>query len=85
MSFDDISPSALPFTSRIRDYTQGLRDPSSINIAASIVIFEYVDLAKRILLEHRVKEFTAADVVSLAALLELRDRETRKNADTEVL
>lgn len=41
-------------------------------------ISEYVLLAKLILLEHRVRDFSAADVVSLACLMESRDRDIRK-------
>jgi hypothetical protein len=34
-------------------------------------------MAKRILLQERVRDFTAADVVALAAIIESRDREMR--------
>lgn len=37
-------------------------------------VYHYVDAAKRILLELRVKDFRAADVVALAAMIEARDR-----------
>jgi len=43
----------------------------------SYTVHAYVDLAKRILLEHRVRDFTAADVVALAGIMEQRDREMR--------
>lgn len=72
---EDISPSSMPFKMRMREYREGLRDSGSINLQTAYTTHEYVDLAKRILLEHRVRDFTAADVVSLAALMEGRDRE----------
>ena len=74
MSSDDISPSAKPFQSRIQQLSGVFND---VNIRAADAVHDYVDLAKRSLLEHRVRDFTAADVVALAALMERRDRETR--------
>lgn len=68
----DLSPSQNPFTSKIREIIQdGSR---SVSIEAAVTLAEYVDLAKRVLLEHRVRDFTAADVVALAAAMEARER-----------
>jgi hypothetical protein len=47
---------------------------TAVSIEAALALFEYVDLAKRALLEHRVREFTAADVVALATAMEVRER-----------
>lgn len=41
-------------------------------------VHAYVDLAKKILLENRVRDFGAADVVALAAIMEARDRAIRR-------
>lgn len=62
----------MPFQSRIRDMAN---KPTQQEVAH--VVHEYVDLAKRILLEHRVRDFTARDVVALAAVMEARDRQLR--------
>lgn len=79
---EDISPSSMPFKMRMREYREGLRDSGSINLQTAYTTHEYVDLAKRILLEHRVREFTAADVVALTAIMEGRDREIQLLART---
>lgn len=42
---------------------------------ASQTALDCVAAAKRILLQERVRDFTAADVVALAALIEARDRQ----------
>jgi hypothetical protein len=78
MSSDDISPSSLPLQTRLREYRDGLRDFSMVTPSVIHTVHEYVDIAKRILLEHRVRDFTAADVVALAAIMEQRDRLTRQ-------
>jgi hypothetical protein len=72
MSSEDLSPASLPFQSRIRDMAN---KPTQQEVAH--IVHEYVDLAKRILLEHRVRDFTAAEVVALAAIMEARDRQLR--------
>lgn len=74
MSSDDLSPSNKPFKTRVQQLDD---DFSEINAAAALAVHDYVDLAKRSLLEHRVREFTAADVVALAAIMEQRDRALR--------
>lgn len=79
MSSEDISPSSQPLQSRLRDYRDGLRDFSMVTPSVIYTVHEYVDIAKRILLEHRVRDFTAADVVALAAIMEQRDRLTRQS------
>ena len=40
-------------------------------------VHEYVVLAKLMLIEHRVRDFTASDVVALAGIMESRDRMIR--------
>ena len=40
-------------------------------------VHEYVLLAKLMLIEHRVRDFTAGDVVALAGIMEHRDRMLR--------
>lgn len=70
---EDISPSSQPFSTRISEYLAGLR-VQNIDVDAALLVHDYVDLAKRSLLEHRVRDFTAADVVALAAMMEARDR-----------
>jgi hypothetical protein len=62
----------MPFQSRIRDMAN-----KPIQLEVAHVIHDYVDLAKRILLEHRVRDFTARDVVALATAMEARDRQLR--------
>lgn len=42
---------------------------------ASSTALDCIAAAKRILLQERVRDFTAADVVALAALIEARDRQ----------
>lgn len=42
------------------------------------VALECVAIAKRILLQERVRDFTAADVVALATIIEARDRAMRR-------
>lgn len=74
MSSDDISPSTKPFHSRVQQLDQVI---SGVSAFAAHTVHDYVDLAKRSLLEHRVRDFTAADVVALAAIMEQRDRLTR--------
>jgi hypothetical protein len=69
---EDLSPSQCPFTSKIRDLVRA--GDTAISVESALTLFEYVDLAKRALLEHRVREFTAADVVALATAMEARDR-----------
>lgn len=76
MSSDDISPATKPFQSRIDQLGNVFHD---ISTNAAHAVHDYVDLAKRCLLEHRVRDFTAADVVALAGIMEQRDRLTRKS------
>jgi hypothetical protein len=72
MSVDDLNPSARPFSAKIDQLS---RDPAGLACpAAASLVFEYLDLAKRALLEARVRDFTAADVVAVAAIMESRDR-----------
>lgn len=74
MSSDDLSPATKPFQTRVQQLDD---DFSEINALAAHAVHDYVDLAKRSLLEHRVRDFTAADVVALAAIMEQRDRALR--------
>lgn len=74
MSSDDLSPASKPFLTRVQQLDDNF---SEINAVAAAAVHDYVDLAKRSLLEHRVRDFTAADVVALAAIMEQRDRALR--------
>jgi hypothetical protein len=76
---DDISPSSLPFTTKMRDHIDGKSGPHP---EVAHTVFDYVDIAKRMLLELRVRDFSASDVVALAALMESRDREIRTSFRT---
>lgn len=67
MSVDDISPATRPFSTRLREL-------ASLDHQAARAVFDYVDLAKRMLLELRVRDFSASDVVALATVMEARDR-----------
>ena len=71
---DDLSPSALPFTTYMRDAV--LND--AVSVEPSYVAYECINIAKRILLELKVREFSAGDVVALASMIEARDRANRK-------
>lgn len=73
---EDLSPGAMPFESRIRQLV--LHDEGAAHPEVAFTVYEYVDLAKRILLELRVREFSASDVVALAAIMEARDRAVRR-------
>jgi hypothetical protein len=75
MSVDDVSPSSLPFKSRMRE---AMNDNSGPHPEVAHTVYDYVDIAKRMLLELRVREFTAADVVALASIMEARDRAIRQ-------
>ncbi len=79
---DDISPSSLPFSTRMREHLGKHTGPHP---EVAHTVFEYVDIAKRMLLELRVRDFSAADVVALAAIMESRDRAIRKALTTEVV
>ena len=72
---EDLSPGAMPFESRMRQIV--LSDDGAAHPEAAFTVYEYVDLAKRMLLELRVREFSASDVVALAAIMESRDRALR--------
>ena len=61
----------------------GLRSSSEVSPAVIYTVSAYVDLAKRILLKHRVRDFQAADVVALASIMEARDRAQRIAASQE--
>lgn len=79
---DDISPSNLPFSTRMREH---LHNNSGPHPEVAHTVFDYVDIAKRMLLELRVRDFSAADVVALAAIMEARDRAIRKALSAEVV
>jgi len=81
MSFpEDISPSTMPFTTRMRDHLNGDGGPHP---EVAHTVYDYVDIAKRMLLELRVRDFSASDVVALASIMESRDRAIRKTYITE--
>ena len=76
---EDISPNAQPFSNRMREYIhQGGTTGPHPEVAHTV--YDYVDIAKRMLLELRVRDFSASDVVALAAIMEARDREMRSLA-----
>jgi hypothetical protein len=79
---DDISPSSLPFTTRMREYLNASGN-SGPHPEVAHTVFEYVDIAKRMLLELRVRDFTAGDVVALAGIMESRDRDHFKSCRTD--
>lgn len=74
MSSDDLSPSSLPFQTKLRE---SVESTSGCHPEVAWTVYEYVDLAKRMLLELRVRDFSAGDVVALAAIMEARDRAIR--------
>lgn len=79
---DDISPSNLPFTTRMREH---LNNDTGPHPEVASTVFDYVDIAKRMLLELRVRDFSASDVVALAAIMEARDRAIRSLAKIEAV
>jgi hypothetical protein len=79
---DDISPSNLPFSTRMREH---LNNNSGPHPEVAHTVFDYVDIAKRMLLELRVRDFSAADVVALATIMESRDRAIRSLAKIEAV
>ena len=76
MSNDDISPGSMPFKTRMRE---AVAENGGLHPEVAHTVYEYVDIAKRMLLELRVREFSAAEVVALAAVMEARDRAIRLN------
>lgn len=69
---ESLSPDSLPFDSAMERYkAQGnLKRFEALNEAAQIL-----DLSKRMLIQQRVKDFTANDVVELSKLvMELESR-----------
>lgn len=75
MSSEDISPSTLPFQAKL---TQHVTNNLGATVAGAMAVYDFVDLAKRMLLELKVRDFTGADVVALAALIESRERFARE-------
>lgn len=69
MATPDLSPDNKPFDRFFDDLIE--RDSVS---HAAMVALDCIAAAKRILLQERVRDFTAADVVALAAIIESRDR-----------
>lgn len=76
MSSDDLSPSSKPLTSKIHQDLLKCPDDQypGYDIEPVMALFEYVEMAKRALLEARVRDFTASDVVALAIAMESRAR-----------
>lgn len=68
---EDISPNSLPFSTRMRELAGTGSGPHP---EVAYTAYSYVDIAKRMLLELRVRDFTAADVVALAGIMEGRER-----------
>jgi hypothetical protein len=74
---DDLSPSNAPLTTALHTLKRaGALDQVALDAVADVAGFVF--LAKCALLEHRVRDFTAADVVALAALIEARERAARQ-------
>lgn len=63
---DDLSPAAMPFDRYQREHADAPLQ--------SRTVLHCLAMAKRMLLQEKVRDFTAADVVALAALIESRDR-----------
>lgn len=75
MSTEYSPPNTQAFHTKMRDMlTQG---DQTVSPEVTYTIFSYVDLAKRMLLELRVRDFTGADVVALTGIMEARDRALR--------
>lgn len=76
MSYDDHShPPTKPFEARMRESFKTGSGAAHTEVAYTV--HEYVLLAKLMLIEHRVRDFTAGDVVTLAGIMEQRDRQLR--------
>lgn len=67
---EDISPDAQPFESAMRNLPNLTPEHVRASLAWSC---DTVDMAKRILLQCRVRQFTAADVVALTRIIHERD------------
>jgi hypothetical protein len=63
------NPDAQPFDAALSDFPPEGQEADRI---AAIDVLRKIDLAKRILLQNRVKNFTAADVVRVAEMIMLR-------------
>lgn len=63
MSSDDMSPSSKPFQAKMHEFNSIFHGR---HLDRAVDLHEFIDLAKRSLLENRVRDFTAADVVALA-------------------
>lgn len=75
----DLSPASMPFDAYMRDLPASTAAP----LEPGLIAHECISMAKRILLQERVRDFTAADVVALAAIIENRDREMKFFASTK--
>jgi len=76
MSYDELShPPTKPFDARMRDMLRA--GQNAVHPEAAYTVYEYVLLAKLMLIEHRVRDFSASDVVALAKIMESRDRDLR--------
>jgi len=66
MSRESLSPDNLPFDSAMERFKEGgnLRRFEALNEAAQIL-----DLSKRMLIQQRVKDFTANDVIEMSKLV----------------
>lgn len=61
---DNLSPSAMPFDVYEARYA---KNDNARNVCHSLA------MAKRMLMQEKVRDFSAADVVALAALIEARE------------
>jgi hypothetical protein len=68
MSAEDISPDTKPFNRYLE-----AQCPAHLR-GSAMLAYDCVAAAKRILLQEKVRDFTAADVVALAVLIERAGR-----------
>jgi hypothetical protein len=64
----------MPFDAFMREQ---METDGSVPFEPAYVALECIAISKRILLQERVRDFTAADVVALAIMIEARDRSMR--------
>lgn len=77
MSLEDISPSTLPFNRYLAD------DLPVFMANDAVRLLHCVAAAKRLLLQERVRDFGAADVIALAEILERMSRISLANLQNE--
>lgn len=68
MSSEDISPATLPFNRYLVDEVPSFMANDAVRLMHCVAI------AKRLLLQERVRDFGAADVIALADIMERMSR-----------